>query len=253
MTEENTNHIALILGATGAVGKQLLKDVLKRGAYTKVVAVGRRLVDFDDSVNQEKLVQEIVDFDNLESHRDVYRNVSDVFCCLATSRTEAGSAEKFIKIDQTYVLDSAKLIHEENKPINSELAPVHFLYCSSTGADKDSMFLYPKTKGQTEEGLSKLGFEKVSIFRPGALKVVEPRPRPRIVEAIIIPVWRPFDSLFRLKSIHSVDTVGKAMHQVARDNSIKPSKAANVKIPSIGSLISIYTHSDIEDIGNSKH
>lgn len=56
---------------------------------------------------------------------------SDVFCCLASTRADAGSAEKFVKIDQTYVLNSAKLIQEENKPADSVLAPVHFLYCSS--------------------------------------------------------------------------------------------------------------------------
>lgn len=59
-------------------------------------------------------------------------NSRDVFCCLATTRADAGSADKFIKIDQTYVLDSAKIIQEENKPAGSELTPVHFLYCSST-------------------------------------------------------------------------------------------------------------------------
>lgn len=120
------------------------------------------------------------------------------------------------------------------------------------GASKDSVFLYTKTKGQTEEGLNEAGFEKVSIFHPGALKVVEPRPRPRIVEAIIVPAWKPFNSLFRLKSIHSVDTVGKAMHRVAKDSSIKPSKAANIRKSRVRSMVSIYTNSDIEDIGNSK-
>jgi hypothetical protein len=56
-----------------------------------------------------------------------------VFCCLGTTRADAGSAEKFIKIDQTYVLNSAKIIAEENKPADgsSKLSPVHFLYCSS--------------------------------------------------------------------------------------------------------------------------
>ena len=66
----------------------------------------------------------------------IYRNwfieiYSDVFCCLASTRSDAGSAKKFVTIDQTYVLNSAKLIQEENKPTNSDLAPVHFLYCSS--------------------------------------------------------------------------------------------------------------------------
>jgi hypothetical protein len=58
---------------------------------------------------------------------------SDIFCCLGTTRADAGGAENFIKIDQEYVLNSAKIIAEENKPTTSEskLSPVHFLYCSS--------------------------------------------------------------------------------------------------------------------------
>lgn len=52
---------------------------------------------------------------------------------MGTTRADAGSAEKFIKIDQEYVLNSAKIIAQENKdPADeSKLAPVHFLYCST--------------------------------------------------------------------------------------------------------------------------
>jgi oxidoreductase len=41
---------------TGAVGKQLLKDLLQNGQYAKVVSVGRREVKLEDSVPQDKLV-----------------------------------------------------------------------------------------------------------------------------------------------------------------------------------------------------
>jgi oxidoreductase len=58
------------------------------------------------------------------THRDVY-------CCLGTTRRDAGGAEQFKKIDQSYVINSAKIIAEENKPEGAKLAPVHFLYCSS--------------------------------------------------------------------------------------------------------------------------
>jgi len=45
----------------------------------------------------------------------------------------------------------------------------HFSLLSSTGADKNSFFLYTKTKGQAEEGLKSKHFPVLSIFRPGAL------------------------------------------------------------------------------------
>ncbi len=41
-----------------------------------------------------------------------------------------------------------------------------FHLVSSSGADKNSMFLYPKVKGESEEAISKLNFEKTSIYRP---------------------------------------------------------------------------------------
>ncbi|KAG1067009.1 hypothetical protein G6F42_026570 [Rhizopus arrhizus] len=77
MSENNNmNKTAMVFGATGAVGKQLLKDVLKNGKYAKVVAVGRRPVELDESIPQDKLVQITVDFENLEAHREDFKNVS---------------------------------------------------------------------------------------------------------------------------------------------------------------------------------
>ncbi|KAG1435098.1 hypothetical protein G6F56_014085 [Rhizopus delemar] len=78
MSDNNTNmsSTALIFGATGAVGKQLLIDLLKNGKYEKVVSVGRREVELDSSISQERLVQKKIDFENLDNHRNVFKNVS---------------------------------------------------------------------------------------------------------------------------------------------------------------------------------
>ncbi|GAA5809291.1 hypothetical protein MFLAVUS_002697 [Mucor flavus] len=249
MSESTMNRTALVLGATGAVGKQLLKDVLKNGSYTKVVSVGRRPVDLEDSIPKDKLVQKTVDFENLEAHREDFKNVNDVFCCLGTTRADAGGAEKFVKIDQGYVLSSAKLIAEENKAADAKLSPVHFLYCSSMGSNKNSPFLYPKVKGQTEEALSEAGFEKVSIFSPALLETVEPRTRPRMMDKIVMAVFRPINGLLGLDQIISVETVGKAMHRVANNSSLKPSDVNAVKTSTIGSLVSRFSNSDIHSIG----
>lgn len=45
----------------GAVGKELLKDILKNGSYTKVVSIGRRQVRLDDSIPQDKLVSRMIE------------------------------------------------------------------------------------------------------------------------------------------------------------------------------------------------
>ncbi|KAI7901888.1 uncharacterized protein BX663DRAFT_512738 [Cokeromyces recurvatus] len=244
---------AMIFGATGAVGKQLLKDILKNGTYAKVISVGRRPVEIEDNtIPQDKLVQKTIDFNNLEAYRNDFKGVSDVFCCLGTTRADAGSAENFIKIDQTYVLDSARLIAEENKT-DKALSPVHFLYCSASNSNKNSMFLYPKTKGETEAALEEIGFEKVSIFRPGFLETVEPRTRPRMSESIAFSIFKPINQLFNLNMVISVETVGKAMHKVAANASIKPTEEKNMKQSSIGSTIFSFSNADIEEIGHPNH
>ncbi|ORZ17154.1 hypothetical protein BCR42DRAFT_414023 [Absidia repens] len=259
MSAENTNDNstmknALVFGATGAVGKALLKDLLKNGSYAKVVAAGRRKVELDDTIPQDKLVQTTLDFDNLEASRESFRNVDDVYCCLGTTRKTAGSAENFRKIDQEYVVESAKIVAEEN-PIKTNTtttngttgpkSPVHFLYCSSAGANKDSWFLYPQSKGQTEERISQAGFDKVSIFRPGALEVVEPRPEFRPAESMI-GLFTKLNHACNLHMAISVSNVGRAMHLAATSPSSLPANVKYSANETSGSKVSIITNKDMD-------
>ncbi|KAI9364289.1 hypothetical protein BD770DRAFT_379684 [Pilaira anomala] len=243
------DRTALIFGATGAVGKQVLIDALKNGKYAKVITAGRRPVQLDDTIPQNKLVQKTIDFENLEAHREVFRNINDVFCCLGTSLFEPNTE----KIEKTYVLNAAKIIAEENKPSdNNTLSPIHYLYCSSAGADTSSMISLLRIKAEAEEGLKSLGFQKVSVFLPGGLKTVEPRSSFRWAEFFSTTIFSPFDSFFNLKLLVSVDTLGKAMRRVAEDNSIKPSDPKNIKESSAGSTVHRFSNIDIIAIASDK-
>ncbi|KAI8330428.1 hypothetical protein BC941DRAFT_485546 [Chlamydoabsidia padenii] len=257
MSNENNNNntnmkTAMILGATGAVGKELLKDLLKNGSYTKVVALGRRKVVLDDTIPQDKLVQTTVDFENLEASRSSFRNVNDVYCCLGTTKKDAGSAEKFVKIDQDYVVNSAQIIAEEN-PVEtktSETSPkssVHFLYCSSQGADKDSWFTYMKSKGQTEERLKETGFSKVSIFRPGGLELVEPREKHRSVEPFV-DMFCKFNNALNLHWSISVANVGLAMRLAATSPSSIPASVKPATNDKSGSTVYTFTNKDMDEM-----
>lgn len=149
------------------------------------------------------------------------------------------------------MVDSARIIAEENKPAEgaNTLAPVHYLYCSTMGSNKDSMFLYPRTKGETEEALSETGFERVSIFKPAYLRPVEPRAHPRLAEYIGLTIFTPINRLFNLGGIISTQTVGKAMHKVAEDISIKPTDTSLIQESRIGTFVSRFVNSDIQKIG----
>ncbi len=99
----------------------------------------------------------MIDFEKLEEHEDAFKGLDVVVCCLGTTVRKSGT-EGFRKVDFDYIVNSAKMAHKNGCK--------HFHLVSSAGADKNSYLLYTKTKGESEEAISKMGFEKLSIYRP---------------------------------------------------------------------------------------
>ncbi|KNC97431.1 uncharacterized protein SPPG_07354 [Spizellomyces punctatus DAOM BR117] len=173
-------HAAIIMGATGAVGKALVREVMEADAFEKVTLLLRREVEYEGP-HSEKLTQKKVDFENLEE--SVFAGHDVMFCTFGTTRAQAGSAEAFQKIDRDYVLNAAKLFKSANPT-----TPLHFLYTSSGGANASSWLLYPRTKGEIENGLKSMNFAKCSIFRPGFLVLEEERRGSRFAEDMVAPI-----------------------------------------------------------------
>jgi len=149
---------ALLLGATGETGKELLKQLAASPHISKIVTVGRRVVDLGEGM--DKVEQKVIDFDNIDQHAEQFKQVDKAFCCLGTTRAKSGK-EGFIKVDYTYVLKSAELLKAGG------CNEFHLL--TSKGSNKDSWFLYPSTKGKVEEAVKGLGFTKLGIYRPSLL------------------------------------------------------------------------------------
>ncbi|ORZ35223.1 hypothetical protein BCR44DRAFT_116747 [Catenaria anguillulae PL171] len=206
---------AVVLGHTGAVGKALLRELMADARFAKVTVVGRREIEYSGP-NADKLVQKVVDFENLDAHRPAFAGHSVAFCSLGTTRADAGSADRFRRIDHDYVVNAAKLIGEESGKQAAAGAGVHFLYVSSTGANASSYMLYPKTKGEIELALKGTpGLGKVSIFRPALLEVEGAREgKTRFGENVahtLLPVFK----FFSPQGISCpVGTVAKAMVSV---------------------------------------
>ena len=126
----------------------------------RIVCIGRRNIDLPTDGGWDKVEQNVVDYDNLDKSANSFNNVDVAFCCLGTTRAKAGKTG-FIKVDHEYVLNSAKLLKDANCP--------DFHLLTSRGANANSWFLYPQTKGQVEEDCKQLGFERLTIYRPGLL------------------------------------------------------------------------------------
>lgn len=151
------SKVALIVGATGLIGGQLLELLLADDRYSKVTALSRKPL----SINHSKLDNVVVDFNRLSEYFDRL-SADDVFCCLGTTMKQAGSPEAFRKVDFEYPLEIAK--------ITKGLGAKQFLIITALGASKKSSFYYNKVKGEVEEAIGNQGFESYHIFRPSFLQ-----------------------------------------------------------------------------------
>ena len=190
---------AYVVGYTGEVGKEVVKELARCDAFSKVTLIGRRTVEFDDPELMKKMEQKVIDFEKPEESADAFK--ADVgFCCLGTTRGKSGSSG-FYKVDHDYVMNTAK--------VAKNAGCKHFSLCSSQGANKNSWFLYMKTKGQVEEELKALEFTHLDIFQPGFLEC--DRKESRAGEKVLGTVMKPFLKAFPNTMSISTATVAKAM------------------------------------------
>ena len=158
----------LIFGASGAVGRELVDYLLNSNNYSTVTLIVRRKIERWEKKNNEKLNIVIVDsldflINDLNKIKELVPDIetyNSVFITLG-SRVKNGE-EEFRKIDNVYVLKTLEICEKYNIP--------HFSFCSSNKADKNSMFLLWRVKGETEEELKKIKLiKKISVFHPGLL------------------------------------------------------------------------------------
>jgi uncharacterized protein YbjT (DUF2867 family) len=147
---------ALVLGATGLIGKALVKTLSENGYYQKVHLLVRRPIEIESDICEVH----IVDFDELHKYHELFQ-VTDVFCCLGTTIKAAKTKEAFRKVDYEYPIEAAKLAKENGTE--------KYLIVSSMGADTKSLFFYSRVKGEVEETLSNLDIPSLHIFRPSLL------------------------------------------------------------------------------------
>jgi uncharacterized protein YbjT (DUF2867 family) len=145
----------IILGATGLVGHQLLKQALDNPKYSEVIAPTRKTLP-----PHAKLHNPIVDFSALPADAPWWQ-ADVVVCALGTTMKIAGSREAFWSIDHDYVILAAKIAKQSGVSV--------FIYNSSLGADPQSKSFYLQVKGKIEQDLAAIGFSRLGIVRPSFL------------------------------------------------------------------------------------
>jgi len=191
---------ALVIGATGLIGKSVVNQLIQNEAYEKITIFVRKSSGFI----HEKVEEIIVNFDRLEEYEQ-YFQVDDVFSCLGTTIKIAKTKENFRKVDYDYSVKVAELA--------SKATVQNFLLISSMGANSDSNIFYSKVKGEVERDVKKLHFTGLFIFRPSLLlgERKEVRIGEKVAEKISVIMPFLFTGPFKKYIPIKGETVAKAM------------------------------------------
>jgi uncharacterized protein YbjT (DUF2867 family) len=146
---------ALIIGASGLIGNQVLDQLLQDNYYNEIEIRVRVSL----GIQHPKLIEKIIDFSDPHCYSGI--DSDHVYCCLGTTIKKAKTQEQFRKVDYEYVLNLAKSSEESKVKA--------FLVISSIGAKPGTGNFYLRTKGEMEEAVKKINIPSINIFRPSLL------------------------------------------------------------------------------------
>ena len=199
---------SVIIGATGAVGKEILKEILADNFYNKVYILGRESIG--KLGDEERLTKIIVDFENLNFDTSILED-ADVFASLGTTIKIAGSKENQRKIDVDYTVSFAKLCEGKVRSFN---------VVSAIGANSKSKNFYNSLKGELEDKLKVMNLGVLRIFQPSLL--ISKRDDKRFLEQMFMRVAPIFQLVLKGKakkySPIEVSVLGREIVRFAIEN-----------------------------------
>ena len=179
--------------------------MLRSDQYDLIYLISRK----PGGIVHEKIHEIIIDFEQIEQ-LNLDNPVGEAFCTLGTTMRQAGSREKFQKVDLEYVTSFARLAKTSGA--------AKFLVISSMGANPKSAVFYNRIKGLAEEGLQNLGFKHLIILRPSLL--LGKRPEPRLGERMGAIFMKVFNFLIpdNYKAIEASRVAEKLLEMAYKAN-----------------------------------
>lgn len=193
---------AIVIGATGATGKDLVAELLADEQFDEVHIFVRR----NTNIQHDKLRVHVVDFDKIDAWKDHLQGDA-LFSALGTTIKQAGSQKEQWKVDYTYQYEVAKAARENGVPTMALV--------SSAWATADSKVFYTRMKGQLEDDVKKLGFRSLYIMRPPSLIR---KGTDRFGESVSVKILQAINKIGLLRSIRPMPTsqVAHAMISLAK-------------------------------------
>ncbi|WP_312759833.1 NAD-dependent epimerase/dehydratase family protein [Pantoea brenneri] len=186
----------LLTGATGLVGSHLLRLLIEDPRIDEIIAPTRR------ALPAMRKVVNPVEADLTDVLGPLQTSLDTVFCCLGTTRKQAGSKQAFIHVDYTLVVDSGLS--------GLRLGAKQMLAISAHGASRHSPFFYNRVKGEMENALRHQGWPRLTLVRPSLLLGDRAQTRPG--ESLMAPLFGLLPGNWR--SVTARD-VARCLHQQA--------------------------------------
>ena len=201
-------NTAVIIGATGAVGKEILKEILCGDFYERIYVLGRNSIS--RLPEDGRLTKIVIDFENMRFDTSILDD-TDVFAALGTTIKTAGSKENQRKIDVDYTVNFAKLCEGKVRSFN---------IVSAIGANSKSKNFYNSLKGELEDKLKEMNLGTLRIFQPSLL--ISKRDDNRFLEEIFMKVAPIFQFVLKgkIKKYSPIEAslLGKVLVRFATEN-----------------------------------
>lgn len=192
----------VMLGASGAVGGYTALALNELAEVKQLTLINRREIT---QLSLPHVVQLVRDVTDASDYSQFLSGHQVAICCLGVGQPSKVSKEEFVRIDKTAALDFATVCRQAGVR--------HFQLLSSVGADAQSRSFYLRTKGELQNAIIALGFERVSFFQPSM--ILTPTNRYGLSQGLMLVVWPALSGLLqgvlrKYRGIY-VETLGHAI------------------------------------------
>lgn len=169
----------VMLGASGAVGGHVVSTLLKIPELKRLTLLGRRELSLPEGVGTGLVQQRVVNIESPDTYAEFVVGHDAAVCTLGVGQPSQMAKAEFVHIDKDVVIAFAKICKQSGVR--------HFELLGAVGADSKSRVFYLRIKGELEDALKALNFERLSLFQPSM--IFTPTNRYGIQQALTLALW----------------------------------------------------------------
>ena len=195
----------VMLGASGAVGGEVVNSLLAMPELKRLTSLGRREIVLPATANGKNVKQHVVSIDATDKYAYLVDGHDCAVCTLGVGEPSKMSKTELVHIDKDVVIAFATICKQAGVK--------HFELLGAAGADSKSRSFYLRLKGEVRDALIALNFERLSLFQPSM--ILTPKNRYGVSQALILALWPSLSHLMigptrKYRGVR-VETLGAAM------------------------------------------